>query len=179
MIPRIAMVKLIIGMAVALPESAYAQAGLERSQKPSIWQLSDICSIKVSIVNSGTNSANEILNQRCHGISVTQGSNLNIHFFSSHPSVGNPIFSFVLVEGPFVKDYPVELAVMLLGQKDETILDAEIGSCRLLPGEDKPRRAFVQCSSVTSTRPDRTYLQVTATALFANGLSPQIRSLLK
>lgn len=162
-----------------VPTSAIAQTGRDRSQKPANWQLSDVCEIKVDIVNSNTKTDSEILSQKCYGIAVTQANNLNIHFASSHPSQGKPFVSFVLAEGPFKGGYPVEAAVLLLGQDKETVIETEIGRCRSFRNSNKSARAFVECSSVSATSPDGKYIRVIAVALFDSGLSPRIRSTLE
>jgi hypothetical protein len=160
---------------LSLCDPLYAQ---ERTRRPSNWQIPDYCQVEMSIVNAQSNSLVKSSNFKCYGIAVTKGSNLNIHYHSVHPTLGKPFFTFVLVEGPFGNDYPVHTAVMMLGQSDEVALDAEVGQCRLSRGDSNQWQTFMQCSIATETHADKTYLRVIATALFNQGISPDIRTML-
>jgi hypothetical protein len=150
----------------------------ERTRRPSSWQLSDHCRIEIAIVNAQSKSSEQSTNAKCYGISVTKGVNLNIHYSSVHPSLGKPFVTFVLVEGPFENDYPADTAIMMLGQSDEVILEVELGQCRLSRGEGGQAHSYLQCSIATPTGTDGSYIVVIATALFNEGLSSDIRSML-
>jgi hypothetical protein len=169
----------VIHSAMPLAGLAQSQSTIVRSQKPTVWQLSDVCDVRADVVNSTSNSSEEILKEKCYGVNVSQGSNLNIHFSSAHPSLEDPIISYVLVEGPFNNNFPVRLAVMLLGNGEQVILDAETGMCAIVVRSNSLSRRFIQCSIVTSPRQDGTYLRIIATAMFDAGLAPQLKSLLE
>jgi hypothetical protein len=151
--------------------------GQELIRAASTWQVSSRCSLSISQENVRREASKPLLDNKCYGIAVSKGTNYNIHFYASHPSSEKPIISFVMAEGPFRGEHPVETSVLLLGQKGQISLPIDGGKCRLVNND--PRFAIAQCTSTTETQPDGTYLLIIATSALEKPVAPRILAALE
>lgn len=143
----------------------------------STWQLSSRCSLAIEQKNVNTKHSKTVADSKCYGISVTKGRNFNIHFYTSHPSLGKPFVSFVMAEGPFRGTHPVESSVLFLGQKEQISLPIDGGKCRLV--DDGHSFSIAQCSSTTETQADGSYLLIVATSVLEKPIALQIQEALE
>lgn len=160
--------------ALALFAAAPVQAQLTTA--PSTWQVSDNCTIRGIEVDTKTNTEKILFETRCNGISVSVKNNINVHFSAAHPSLGMPVMSFVLAEGPFQGKHPVSDFVLNLGTPDQGMAEAHVGWCDVTR---KPGYSFVFCGSSTYTTAAGKYLRVASGARFNDELAPEIKSALR
>lgn len=80
--------------------------------------------------------------------------------------------TFVMAEGPYRGEHPVEAVVLYLGQKEQISLDIDGGACRMIDKEQG--FAIAQCSATTGTQADGKYLFLRSSAVLQKPIPLEI-----